>query len=203
MDGATGGNASLNRRANLPTRIVPDRPAQQAKQILWETIAAQGKTNEPLQEQQIKRTIKQAEQRRENDKQNNKTTAQKKRKRTQEKEPRRKKEEKKKKRKREAIRKDRLRNIAENEIRHRPSLSGSGGRGDYPRGTTAWSPRRRRRRKMQQLGTRTNRNSEERTEIIVQGDVEYSGDAHLFIGKDNRDQMFERLGNYDISAETR
>ena len=52
------GNADLNGRSNLPTRIVPDRPQIQARQILWGTIRALGKTNEPLQEQQIIRTIK-------------------------------------------------------------------------------------------------------------------------------------------------
>ena len=50
-------NASLNRRSNLHTRIVPDRPAQQEKQLIWETIA-EDKTNAPLKEQQITRTIR-------------------------------------------------------------------------------------------------------------------------------------------------
>ena len=58
-------NAALNRRSNPPTRIVTERPQRQATQILWETVTSQGKTNEPLQEQQITSTIKEyAEQRR-------------------------------------------------------------------------------------------------------------------------------------------
>ena len=51
-------NAALIRRSNLPTRISPDRPSQQAKQHLRGTIAAKNKNNAPLQEQQIARTIK-------------------------------------------------------------------------------------------------------------------------------------------------
>ena len=58
-------NAALNRRPNLPTMIAPARPQKQAKQTRCETITAQEKTNEPLQEQQITRTIKEyADQRR-------------------------------------------------------------------------------------------------------------------------------------------
>ena len=38
---------------------------------------------------------------------------------------------------------------------------------------------------------------------IVQNDVEYSGDAKLLISKDTHEQLCERIGNYDISAETR
>jgi len=51
-------NAPINRRSNLPTRIVQDRPEQQSKQLLWETIAAEDRHKMPPREQQIIRTIK-------------------------------------------------------------------------------------------------------------------------------------------------
>ena len=53
-----GDNAALNRRSYLPARIVQDRHAPQAKQLLWETISAGDRYKMPLQEQQITRTIK-------------------------------------------------------------------------------------------------------------------------------------------------
>ena len=40
------GNASLYRRSNLPSRIVPDRPKKQANQILWGAITSHDKTND-------------------------------------------------------------------------------------------------------------------------------------------------------------
>ena len=58
MDDMMEDNAALNRRSNLPARIVHDRPAQKAKQLLWETIAAKDKINAPPQGQQIARKIK-------------------------------------------------------------------------------------------------------------------------------------------------
>ena len=77
-------NASLNRRSNLPTMSAPGRPQKQAQQILRVTITAQGKPNEPLQEQQITRTIKEyASRRRKSEKQPNPTDAQGARKRIQ------------------------------------------------------------------------------------------------------------------------
>ena len=58
MDDVMEDNDALNRRSNLPTIIAPDRPAKQEKPLFGETIASKGKNNEPLQEQQIIRTIK-------------------------------------------------------------------------------------------------------------------------------------------------
>ena len=75
-------NDALNRRSKLPTRIAPDRPQGHDSQILWETIQAQDKTKENLQEQQIARTIKEMR-KKENDKQHIMTFAQKKRRRIQ------------------------------------------------------------------------------------------------------------------------
>ena len=38
---------------------------------------------------------------------------------------------------------------------------------------------------------------------IIQNDLEFADDAQLFIEKDTRGQMCERIGNYDIATETR
>ena len=38
---------------------------------------------------------------------------------------------------------------------------------------------------------------------IVQNDLEFADDTQLFIAKDTHEQMCGRIGNYDISTETR
>ena len=53
-----GENAAMGRRSNLPARIVQGRHVQKAKQLLWETIAADDRHKMPPREQQIVRTIK-------------------------------------------------------------------------------------------------------------------------------------------------
>ena len=75
------GNAALNRRSNLPTRIAQDRPAQKAKQLLWGTIAAGDRYKMPLREQQIIRTIKRYAGKQKGNQRHDMTTAQKARKR--------------------------------------------------------------------------------------------------------------------------
>ena len=40
-------------------------------------------------------------------------------------------------------------------------------------------------------------------DLLIEDDVEYADDAQLFMGNDNREQMCERMGNCDISTETR
>ena len=84
MDDVMEDNASQIRRSNLPTRIAPDRPQKLETHILWGAIKAQYEIIEPLQEQQIIRTIqKYDEQKRKDEKQHNRTAAQRKRKRNQ------------------------------------------------------------------------------------------------------------------------
>ena len=58
-----------------------------------------------------------------------------------------------------------------------PSLSAGRLTNDHPRNTPAEIPRRRR-RKTQQLGTKTN-NNEGRTDLLIQEDVEYADDTQL------------------------
>ena len=58
-------------------------------------------------------------------------------------------------------------------------------------------------KKTQRLRTRTSRDGADPEDYIIPDDVEYADAAQLFIEKDTHGQMCERLGNYDISAETR
>jgi len=58
MDDVAEDNAALNGRSNRPTRIAQDRPAQQNKQLLWETIAAGGRYKMTFREQQIIKAVK-------------------------------------------------------------------------------------------------------------------------------------------------
>ena len=58
MDDVMEDNASLNRRSKLPTRIAPDRPHGQGRQIPWGTIRKQDNAKTRLKEQQTARTIK-------------------------------------------------------------------------------------------------------------------------------------------------
>ena len=46
-------------------------------------------------------------------------------------------------------------------------------------------------------------NDGKRTDLQIQDDLEYADDTQLCIAIDNREQMCERMGNYDISTETR
>ena len=57
-------------------------------------------------------------------------------------------------------------------------------------------------RKTQKLRTKTT-NSDEETDLLIQDDAEYADDATLFVETDDREQMCERVGNYDIATETR
>ena len=43
----------------------------------------------------------------------------------------------------------------------------------------------------------------EQEDLLNQDDLEYADDANLHIEHDAREQLFERMGNYDISTETR
>ena len=38
---------------------------------------------------------------------------------------------------------------------------------------------------------------------IIQNDIGYADDTQLLIEKDTHEQLCERIGNYDIAAETR
>ena len=44
---------------------------------------------------------------------------------------------------------------------------------------------------------------QKQTDPIIKDDLEYADDTRLLIENDNRGQMCERIGNYDISTETR
>ena len=57
-------------------------------------------------------------------------------------------------------------------------------------------------KKPHQIGAKTN-DSEKQTDLLIQDDSEYADDARLFIANGNLEQMCERMGNYDISAQTR
>ena len=43
----------------------------------------------------------------------------------------------------------------------------------------------------------------EKADLLIQDDLEYADDANLLIGRDTHFQSCERMGNYDISTETR
>ena len=49
----------------------------------------------------------------------------------------------------------------------------------------------------------TKQSPEEKENQIVQSDIEYADDTHLLIENDTHGQMCARIGNYDISTETR
>ena len=55
----------------------------------------------------------------------------------------------------------------------------------------------------QRLRTEIGKKSGGKSERPIQDDVEYSDDAAPLIEQDTREQMFGRMGNYEISAETR
>ena len=55
----------------------------------------------------------------------------------------------------------------------------------------------------QKLLPRTNNVDEWQIDPLIQDDVGYADDATLVMGRDNREQMRERIGNYDIVTEPR
>ena len=175
-----GNSESLNRRSAPTTRLIQDRPHGQERQLLWKTVKAQEQDDRHLTENEITRTVKKyaAPQGKCTDKQ----------------------------------RREKNGNATDSESRW--NYGEPQRKQDIPE--NAWKLVDTRTiliqtylqqpheedRANQKIRTYQAESGTEQIDLLTQDDLVYADDAALFIGKEDREQLCERMGNYDIATET-